>query len=329
MNNFSYIEVGKIGFELDIDKDIKNEFLKRIYLYETSNLMDIVSIKCKRKKNISYTNEEFLKRQEPIISEESYYREIYDLGVFKYNRKNKILEVSYENSQRYNYNSFEVVVDTIFQFIYLIMIDFDMLPLHASVVKKDDYGIIIMGNSGAGKSTLQMTLLQMGFDFFADDVIFLDSKANLFCSGEIISACTKNTIDILSDCFNKKIIYNEYSDGYKNFIRYPNNNYNKMKLKPIMLILPMVGDEDLYCLEKICNMDAIVKLVQLTISSRFSQEIQLKYMKRLKTLVEIVDSYYFKREKIYIKNGYIKTCNELNKLIDKKVVYEKSRNRRD
>lgn len=51
------------------------------------------------------------------------------------------------DTEQYPYNSFEVVVDTLLQFIYLIMLDFNIIPLHASVVMHEDSAILLFGNS--------------------------------------------------------------------------------------------------------------------------------------------------------------------------------------
>lgn len=46
-------------------------------------------------------------------------------------------------------------------------------PLHAACLSLNDGGVLVAGSSGAGKSTLSVILLRAGFDFLADDTVFL------------------------------------------------------------------------------------------------------------------------------------------------------------
>lgn len=47
--------------------------------------------------------------------------------------------------------------------------------LHAACLGLDDRGLLLAGSSGSGKSTLTVALLRAGFDFLADDTVFLDT----------------------------------------------------------------------------------------------------------------------------------------------------------
>jgi hypothetical protein len=61
---------------------------------------------------------------------------------------------------------------------------FGRFPLHAACLARAGSGVLVAGSSGAGKSTLAVTLLQAGFDFLADDTVFLDpSEGDLVVNG--------------------------------------------------------------------------------------------------------------------------------------------------
>lgn len=48
------------------------------------------------------------------------------------------------------------------------------LVLHANVVGRDGYAVVLAGRSGAGKTTLTRALLRLGFEFLSDDLAVLE-----------------------------------------------------------------------------------------------------------------------------------------------------------
>jgi len=48
-----------------------------------------------------------------------------------------------------------------------------LVPLHAACVGLGDRGVLLMGDSGAGKSTVALQCLESGFDFLAEDSVFV------------------------------------------------------------------------------------------------------------------------------------------------------------
>ena len=50
---------------------------------------------------------------------------------------------------------------------------FGRFPLHAAGLALNGQGVLVPGASGAGKSTTSVTLVRAGFDFLADDTVFL------------------------------------------------------------------------------------------------------------------------------------------------------------
>lgn len=306
-----YIKICNIIFELSIDLKIEEAFLNRVVFNEYNMNLTAVSINCCRKEKILYTNPEFVDRQEPIISDDVFYREIYDLGIFKYNRKTKMLEVEYEDTESYPFNSYEVTVDTIFQFMYLIMMDFDIIPLHASVLKYNDSAVMIFGNSGAGKSTLQLSLLNMGVEYFADDIVFVDDKLNMYCSGENIVAYTKATSDIIKESFCIHIDDEFEKVSHKKFVRFDNRKQKQITLKPLIIIFPRIRDVKSYQINKLYKKDAYISLIEMSISKQFSANLKKLYLSRLKRLVDCSTSYEFCRGKSFDKDNYIKSCSKI------------------
>ena len=55
----------------------------------------------------------------------------------------------------------------------------DLVPLHAACVGLNGRGLLLMGESGAGKSTLSLQCLLEGFEFLAEDSVFVSARGML------------------------------------------------------------------------------------------------------------------------------------------------------
>ena len=51
-----------------------------------------------------------------------------------------------------------------------------LVPLHGACIGRKNRGALILGDSGAGKSTLAMLSLYQGFDFLAEDAVFIEPR---------------------------------------------------------------------------------------------------------------------------------------------------------
>ena len=98
------IEIANIWFRLSLDNDIASYFLKRVQKIEEirSATTDVIVV-CNKQEKLFFTNPKFMQQQEPDIGDLFLYREIFDLGIFQYNRKEKILEVYYMDTKQYPY----------------------------------------------------------------------------------------------------------------------------------------------------------------------------------------------------------------------------------
>jgi hypothetical protein len=54
-----------------------------------------------------------------------------------------------------------------------------LVPLHGGCIGKRGSGVLLLGDSGAGKSTLAMMSLYQGFDFLAEDAVFVEPRTLL------------------------------------------------------------------------------------------------------------------------------------------------------
>ena len=292
------IQIANISFGLNLDNDIAYYFFKRVQKVETlTSVTPNVSVICRKRERLTFSNQKFTHQQEPDIGDLFLYREIFDLGIFQYNRKEKILEAFYIDTAQYPYNSFEIVVDTLLQFIYLIMLDFNVIPLHASVLTHKDSAILIFGNSGSGKTTLELSLLESGFQFFSDDIAFLDQDNTIFNSGEHIVACSKSTLDIITNTFSVDFFCNtpDHMTG-KHMFAVPDELICQYKeAHPSVIIFPTLSKDGRESLEEISAKTAWLELIQLSISKQFDSLQKQLYMKRLKVLSEGAIAFRYNR----------------------------------
>jgi hypothetical protein len=294
MENF-FLKIKDIVFRLKLDAETASKMLERVpslnNIYKSSYNIDVICMKVER---INFTDERFLNQQEPDIDDTCYYREIFDLGIFKYLRKEKTLQIVYLDTDKYPFNSFEVVVDTILQFIYLIMLEFEIVPLHAAVLAYKNRAVLLFGNSGSGKTTLELSLLHSGFLFFSDDIAFLDEKTRIYNSGERIIACSKNSEEIIHQCFDTTFLDMKKKNSVnKQIINIDSTMVSEHSdLMPYMIIFPMPGI-DKEPLKKIETKSAFIELIKLSISTQFPAIQKQLYMKRLKQLSENTQAFQY------------------------------------
>lgn len=325
------ITICNVTFQLEIDSKLESGFLKRIQFNNKNvqNENSIVKVKCLKGKP-DYKDLKFLDQQEPDILENSYYREIHNLGLFEYSREKKEINVKYEINDNYPFEPYEVIVDTIFQFIYLVLLDFNIIPVHASVVKFKEYAVMIFGNSGAGKTTLQYSLLNSGCDFFADDVAFVDSNLDVHCSGENILACTEATMDLINSCYGSSEIFQLIADktlgmtNEKMMITYKDFDSNQ-SLKPGLILFPQKGE--VYKVQNIENKQSYISLIELSISKQFSLKQKSLYMERLRQIVTRTHSYTVERGEHFNKVEHIKCCKEIYGYISDWAIKEYKQNK--
>jgi len=315
-----YMTIADTIFSLSLDNNIRKYFIDRVSNLDSNPTRKAdVKVICDRRDDVPFTNEKFIHQQEPDISAEFFYREILDLGVFEYDRNEKVLKALYVDTDKYPFDSFEVVVDTLLQFIYLIMLDFEIIPLHASVISYQNKAILLFGNSGSGKTTLEIALLHSGFRFFADDIAFVDEKRLIHSSGEHVIACLHNTVNMINDNFNNNLIGAKYCDVTRKIIFNVEDNWisGNSELVPFMLIFPTLSTDE--SLEKMSAKSAFVELIELSVSKQFSVSHKQQYMKCLKELSESTIAVRYNRtnnnvNKIKEICSKIKTCCETSEV---------------
>ena len=132
--------------------------------------------------------------------------------------------------------------------------------------------ILLFGNSGSGKTTLELSLLESGFQFFSDDIAFLDQNNTIFSSGEHIVACSKSTMDIIKSTFSVDYFYNtpDHMTG-KHMIVVPDTLICQYKeANPSVIIFPTLSEDGRESLERISAKTAWLELIQLSISKQFN-----------------------------------------------------------
>lgn len=310
-----YLRIANVCFELDLDDNIFIELDKRITVdtLKPSNL-PVVHIVCQQKNEIFFHNEVFINQQEPIFSEKSIYREIWYLGIFQYNRIKREMSAEY-NTDKYTFNGPQVVVDTILQFIYLIMIDFDIIPIHASVLTYGKKAVLLFGNSGAGKTTLEISLLNCGLNFFADDVAFLSSDGSLHSSNECIIAYTNSTAKLIRQLYGNKTFLDTTGLNYTEDItkkcisRVPDELIEQNnRVIPDIIVFPIISESN--GLQIIGQAEVLVRLISLSISQQFENQIKKEYLKHLTLMAKHTTGLVYSRNNASNRQNDLREISE-------------------
>ena len=313
MENF-FLQIKDIVFRLKLDAEIAVQMLGRVPALSNSISQSNynVDVICTKVEKINFTDDKFLNQQEPDIDNDIFYREIFDVGTFKYYRKQKILSIFYFYSLTYPYNCYEAVVDTILQFIYLILLDYNVVPLHASCVINNNKPILIFGNSGSGKTTLQLSLLCLGLSFFSDDICFIDENLLIYNSGEKIISCTQATTNIINSLFKQNIQGAFINDHHKHVLRADKMFDDfKINLQPHIILFPQISDIDDYEMRLIDKKEAYIRLIQYSISQKFSVNEKIKYFSALKDISNLSTPYIINRGKCPNTSKFVDICEKI------------------
>jgi HprK-related kinase A len=95
-----------------------------------------------------------------------------------------------------------------------------LLMLHAAVVERNGYAIVMPGPSGAGKSTLSAALLSNGWRLLSDEVALIDLKCGLLTPHPRPVSLKNESIDLVSKRFPNLEIPYRYPGTGKGTIAY-------------------------------------------------------------------------------------------------------------
>lgn len=313
MNIYKYV-LRNVIFSIEADDDSIGKYFKYRVSKVTECLEDEYDVKIIVKRcnydRIPVSDDKYINQQEPDINDRYYYREIMDLGMFRYDRVKKKMDVQYIDSVYYPFDSYEVVVDTILQFIYLIMLEFSIVPLHTAVLASNEKGVMLFGNSGAGKSTLEAALLCSGFEYFADDVAFMDGDGYVFSSNERIIGCTPKTKCLIKKLFGTEFnARNVYSSPNKEVLMIDEGRISEQEsLVPQIIVFPnkdTVGNG----LYEVSAKDTLVRLISMSVSEFFSVRQKQLYFRQLRLLSQQVKAYEYRWNED--SNNLIEVCNRI------------------
>ncbi|NNK83045.1 MAG: hypothetical protein HKO92_07965 [Flavobacteriaceae bacterium] len=102
---------------------------------------------------------------------------------------------------------------------------------HASTVKKNNKGIMLIGDSGSGKSTFTALMMSNGFNLVADDIspiLANDLKVYPYPAGVSIKSGAFKTLNTIIPDF--KLLKEVYVNPYKGYVKYiPSRNTDYIK----------------------------------------------------------------------------------------------------
>ena len=322
-----HINIKDIAFIINCDNEIKPYFINRIKVLDKTNLSSkdkTIKVNIIPSKKVIFRDNSFHNRISPKISSAGIYYEMHGYGIFKFDKEKTEITVIYAEleKQKNKENFFRNIVTGTLQIINLSTLFFNLLPLHAATVKKDGYGIIILGNSTHGKSTTEYLLLHSNFDFFADDIIFLDEFGFIHNNCEKLVSIRNGTIELSNQLFGE-ILPPKEPDEEKLFLTIENSDFSE-KLIPKIILFPEQrnepNDKKPYLIEKIDKSDLYIELIKNTISSEFPADIIKKYISNMKKLCEKVDAYRVIRTTCYKNSHCKKLLEELSKILHEQII---------
>lgn len=299
----TYVSIANVCFSCELDSIVMKRFCETISTYSKieENKMPDVNLECHRNNYVKFYDLDFIKREEPKYIGDGLYREIFDLGTFYYSRTQKKIWIEYKIVEDYPLDPYEVLVDTILQFMHLAMIDYGMLPIHASVINWERNGILVFGNSGSGKTTFQLTMYNSGGKFFADDCAFLDKNLRIYSDKGKKIAYTQNTKNIMEQCFKTKL---PDVKNHKGCI-YPKCSVMD-ELKPAIIIFPEQNKYSLeYRIKEISAKETLCRLIRYHVSNEYAISEKKLYWERFVLLSQKSPAYVFEWCTKFDKNKYL------------------------
>jgi hypothetical protein len=301
-----------------LNTQLENYFIKRVNFLEKEKYENVdILVEFEESNKITITNEMFYNTNDPVFDRSCFYREIPEVALLYYNNVLKIIKVIYQIKLGLSFNPIDVIVDATLQFVDLSLLFFNIVPLHASAVAKSDQAVIVMGNSGAGKTTLELSLICSGFDFFADDVIFLDTNLFIYNNNENILALRKNTVILINDFFKKNY---EYPLGNnKTVIDFKHLKSEHTRLWPKLLLFPKEGKSYMenYKFFELSKSALFVKLIELTISKDLPMNFKLMYLSYLRRLSETIRGIEVVRPKSVTSDLHLEMCETIKNIMYK------------
>lgn len=306
-----YISIGTVCFLCNIDEELTKRFSHYIDIQTKpySNYEHLINMKVVRLNKLQFTDNDFINRQEPKYTIDGLYREIFELGIFNYTRSTAEMEIKYMITENYVLDPYDVLMDTILQFMCLALIDCNMLPIHSSIVNSGNKGVLIFGNSGSGKTTMQIALNNRGYDFFADDCGFISDDMEIYSDNRKRISYTNVTCNIMNSCFELNLKYRNNTDEKTSIYKNPSSI---KKLTPRVLVFPHKSQvKNEYSITKLSQKEVLSKLLQYHVSNEYRLEEKNIYWTKFLKLSKMCAAYSFEWSEKLNKDKYLSSIDNL------------------
>ncbi|MBF0421610.1 MAG: HprK-related kinase A [Magnetococcales bacterium] len=139
------------------------------------------------------------------------------------------------------------------------------LLLHAAVLEKDGFALVMPGSPGSGKSTLSAALMLRGFRLLSDEFGLYSPGKNRFAANPRPVGLKNESIDVIRMFAPKATLSEEYTQtkkGTVSFLRIPATNVleSHRQAEPRWIVFPMFQRDDPTYLEKLPRADGFLRL---------------------------------------------------------------------
>ena len=170
---------------------------------------------------------------------------------------------------------------------------FGIFPLHASAVALKKKGILLSGSSGQGKTTLLLQLLNIGFDYMADDTVLLQDHPDFptILSFPAPAKITAHTSKFFPDfqCMIEQNVPDErgkYQVDLVTMFQCP----SVYAADPVILLLPEISPHNPSTVEPVSRMEAAIQCIPENTFISTSEHTR-KNFEILSRLIQGIDCY--------------------------------------
>lgn len=145
----------------------------------------------------------------------------------------------------------------------------EYLIIHAAVIEKHGYALILPGEPGSGKSTLCAALVNSGWRLLSDELTLIERKTGLIVPVPRPISLKNQSIDLIKNSFPQALFSRTVHDTTKGSVALMKPSVNcvtdmDVKVLPGVVVFPKYEKDAVFSLQKINKAETFMKLADLS-----------------------------------------------------------------